>query len=59
MATERIDNSGEIEIYNCWIPKTTKDGYQPKNSSTFDHVNLKNVYVTLNSDRYAAVDYNL
>ena len=24
-----------------------------------DHVNLKNAYVTLNSDQYPAVDYNL
>ena len=38
---------------------TTKDGDQIKNSSTFDHVNLKNAYVTLNSDRYHTVDYNL
>ena len=37
----------------------TKDDDQTKNSFTFDHVNLKNAYVTLNSDRYAAVDYNL
>ena len=35
-----------------------KDGYQTKNPSTFDHVNLKYGYVTLNSDRYQAVDYN-
>ena len=27
--------------------------------STFNHVNLKNVHVTLNSDRYPAVDCNL
>ena len=25
----------------------------------FDHVNLRNAYVMLNSDRYSAVDYNL
>ena len=36
-----------------------KDGNQTKNPSTFDHVNLKNAYVTLNSDRYLTVDYNL
>ena len=29
---------------------TGKDGDQTKNPSTFDHVNLKNAYVTLNSD---------
>ena len=28
-------------------------------SSTLDHVNLRNAYVMLNSDRYPAVDYNL
>ena len=36
-----------------------KDGDQTKNPSIFDHVNLKNAYVMLNSDRYPAVDYNL
>ena len=39
--------------------QTAKDGDKTKNSSTFDHVNLRNAYVTLNSDRYHAVDYNL
>ena len=39
--------------------QTAKDGDQTKNPSFFDHVNLKNAYVTLNSDRYPAVDYNL
>ena len=36
--------------------QTAKDGDQTKNPSTFDHVNLNNAYVTLNSDRYPAVD---
>ena len=39
--------------------QTAKDGDQTKNPSTFDHVNLRNTYVMLNSDRYPAVDYNL
>ena len=39
--------------------QTAKDGDQTKNQSTFDHVNLRNAYVMLNSDRYPAVDYNL
>ena len=30
--------------------QTAKDGDQTKNPSTFDHVNLMNAYVTLNSD---------
>ena len=38
---------------------TATDGDQTKNPSTFDHVNLKNTHVTLNYDRYSAVDYNL
>ena len=39
--------------------QTATDGDQTKNPSTFDHVNLKNAYVMLNSDRYPAVDCNL
>ena len=39
--------------------QTAKDGDQTKNPSTFDNVNLKNAYVTQNSDRYPAVNYNL
>ena len=39
--------------------QTDKDDNQTKNLSTFDHLNLKNAYVTLNSDRYPTVDYNL
>ena len=39
--------------------QTDKDGDQTKNPSKFDHVNLRNAYVMLKSDRYPAVDYNL
>ena len=35
--------------------QTAKDGDKTKNPFTYDHVNLKNAYVTLNSDRYPAV----
>ena len=58
MAAERKNSSAETEIYYCWF-QTAKDGAQTKNLSTIDHVNLKYAYVTLNSDRYPAVDYNL
>ena len=51
MATERKDSSRETE--------TAKDGDQTKNTSTFDHVNLKNAHVTLNCVRYSAIEYNL
>ena len=64
----------ESTRFRCWLSvktppgkprfivvgfQTAKYGDQTKNTSTLDHVNLKNAYVTLNSDRYPAVDYNL
>ena len=58
MAAERKISSRETEISYCGF-QTAKDGDQTKNPSTFDHVNLKYAYVTQNSDRYPAVDYNL
>ena len=39
--------------------QTVKDGDQTKNPFTFDHENIRNAYVMLNSDRYPAIDYNL
>ena len=39
--------------------QTNKDGNQELNPAVFDHCDLKNMYVTLNSERYPAVDYNL
>ena len=39
--------------------QTGKSGDQTQNPAIFDHVNLKNMYVMLNSSRYPAVDYNL
>ncbi|XP_060082387.1 uncharacterized protein LOC132561706 [Ylistrum balloti] len=39
--------------------QTDKDGDQEQNSSIFDNVNVRNIFVMLNSARYPAVDYNL
>ena len=39
--------------------QTNRDGNQELNPAIFDHCNLKNIYVTLNSERYPAVDYDL
>jgi len=39
--------------------QTGKSGDRTQNPAIFDHVNLKNMYVMLNSTRYPAVDYNL
>ena len=58
MATKR-KTASEKPIFIIFAFQTDKDGNQTKNPSAFDHVNLKNAYVTLNSDRYTAVDYTL
>ena len=39
--------------------QTGKDGNQEQNPAIFDHCNLTNAYVMLNSTRYPAVDYQL
>ena len=39
--------------------QTGKDGDQEENPSIFDNVNVRNIFVMLNSTRYPAVDYNL
>ena len=39
--------------------QTGKDGNQEQNPALFDHCNLTNAYVMLNSTRYPAVDYQL
>src|SRR5678815_4003613 len=39
--------------------QTNRDGDQLHNPSAFDHCDLKNMYVMMNQERYAAVDYDL
>ena len=58
MATERKDSSEKPRFIIVGFP-TAKYGDETKNSTTFDHVNQRNAYVMLNSDRYRVVDYNL
>ena len=58
MATERKTAPEKLRFITVGF-QTAKDGYQNKNPSTFDQVNLKKMLMTLNSDRYPAVDYNL
>ena len=38
--------------------QTDKSGSQEQNPSTFDNVNVRNIYVTSNSNKYPAFDYN-
>ena len=54
-----VKSSPEAPRYIIVAFQTDKDGNQEKNPSVFDHVKLKNIYVTLNSTRYPAVDYDL
>ena len=39
--------------------QTNKNGDQEQNTSIFDNVDVSNMYVSLNSLRYPAVDYNI
>ena len=54
-----VKSSPEKPRYIIVAFQTEKDGDQEKNTSAFDHVSVKNMYVTLNSTRYPVVDYNL
>ena len=39
--------------------QTDKSGSQEQNPSIFNNVNVRNIYVTLNSNKYPAFDYNI
>lgn len=54
-----VKSSSEKPRYIIVSFQTRKDGDQTQNPAIFDHVNVSNMYVMLNSDRYPAVDYNL
>ena len=54
-----VKSSPEKPRYIVIAFQTDKRNEQAASPSTFDHNSLKNIYVTLNSRRYPAVDYNL
>ena len=54
-----VKSSPEKPRYIVVAFQTDKDNNQKKNPSIFDNVDVKNMYVMLNSTRYPAVDYNL
>ena len=54
-----VKSSPEKPRYIIVAFQTKKDGNQEKNPSVFDHVQVKNMFVTLNSTRYPVVDYDL
>ena len=54
-----VKNAPEKPRWTILGFQTEKSGDQTKNLAVFDHVNVTNMYVMLNSTRYPAVDYNL
>jgi hypothetical protein len=54
-----VRSSPEIPRYIIVGFQTGKAGDQEKNPSVFDHVNVRDIYVGMNSKRYPAVDYNM
>ena len=48
------------EVPRCIIVgfQTDKSGDQEQNPSIFDNVDVKNIYATLNSNKYPTLDYN-
>ncbi|XP_012562898.2 uncharacterized protein LOC101236462 [Hydra vulgaris] len=57
----RLSAQTDSERPRCIIAafQSGKNLDQTTNPALFDHCNLKNMYATLNKDRYPAVDYNL
>ncbi|XP_047133856.1 uncharacterized protein LOC124812005 [Hydra vulgaris] len=54
-----VKTSTEKPRYTIVGFQTNKDENQELNPSIFDHCDLKNMYIMLNQERYAAVDVNL
>ena len=54
-----FNSSPEVPRFIIVGFQTDKSGSQEQNPSIFDNVNVRNIYVTLNSKKYPALDYNL
>ena len=54
-----VKSSPEVPRFIIVGFQTNKSGNQKQNSSTFNHVNVSNIYVMLNSMRYPTTDYNI
>ena len=54
-----VKSSPEVPRFIIVGFQTDKSGSQEQNPSIFDNVNVRSIYVTLNSNRYSALDYNL
>ena len=51
-----VKSSPEVPRFIIVGFQTDKSGSQEKNPSIFDNVNVRNIYVTLNSNKYPALD---
>ena len=54
-----VKSSPEVPRFIIVGFQTNKIGEQKQNSSTFNNVNVSNIYVMLNSMRYPTADYNI
>ena len=54
-----VKSSPEVPRFIIVGFQTDKSGSQEQNPSIFDNVNVRSIYVTLNSNKYPTLDYNL
>ena len=54
-----VKSSPEVPRFIIIGFQEEKNNNQEKNNSQFDNLNVKNIYVMLNSNRYPALDYDL
>ena len=54
-----VKSSPEVPRFIIVGFQTDKSDNQEQNPSIFDNVNVRNIYVTLNSNKYPTLDYNL
>ena len=54
-----VKSSPEVPRFIIVGFQTGKSGDQEQNPSIFDNVNVNNIYVTLNSEKYPSADYNI
>ena len=54
-----VKSSPEVPRFIIIGFQTGKNNDQEKNNSQFDNLNVQNIYVMLNSNRYPALDYDL
>ena len=54
-----VKSSPEVPRFIIIGFQTGRNNNQEQNNTTFDNLNIKNIYVMLNSNRYPTLDYNL